>query len=595
MMRRGRIFPANCFLSAAGCSRGATLLDVVVGSALMIIVFTGIVGAFQLSVDAVLNNKSRAGAIALANERLEYIRSLAYDAVGTVGGIPSGTIPQTESVTLNGVTYTRRTFVSYEDDPGDGLATADSNGIRTDYKSAKVTVSWSSRQGTRTLLMVARLSPPTGMESSIPGGTLSFQVANAVAQPVSNATIRIYNPSLSPTVDLTTFTDSAGTASVLGAPAGAGYQITVTKEGYSRAQTYSASSTNTNPSPAHLGVALNQTTAASFAIDVLGNLNIATFFAIQSSTTTEPFSNQSGIASSTNIAVSGGVARLSGAAPYPATGMLISSSVSTSSLASWGTFSWSATKPSGTNILFRFYNPVDMSLIPDSQISGNAAGLTTSPVSLANVSTSTYPALAVHATLTTSNTSNTPSIDSWSLTNDSGPLPFPNVSLLVRGAKTIGSGSSGPVYKFDQTLSSGSAASIALSNMEYDSYTLTPSSASYTVSSSCPPQPVAVTPASTTDARIYFSAATMHSLRVDVKNSSGATIPNASVRVYRTSNPSFNKTITTDVCGHAFFSGMNSGSGSSAYSIQVSASGYTTYTASGLNVSGATVRSVVLN
>ena len=49
------------------------MLDTIVGSALMLVVFVGVAAAFQLSVGVVTNNKARAGAIALANERMEYI------------------------------------------------------------------------------------------------------------------------------------------------------------------------------------------------------------------------------------------------------------------------------------------------------------------------------------------------------------------------------------------------------------------------------------------------------------------------------------------------------------------------------------------
>src|SRR3989344_5795420 len=62
-------------------SRGVTFIDTVVGTALMLVVFLGIAGVFQLSIDVVTNNKARAGAIALANERMEYIRSLAYASI----------------------------------------------------------------------------------------------------------------------------------------------------------------------------------------------------------------------------------------------------------------------------------------------------------------------------------------------------------------------------------------------------------------------------------------------------------------------------------------------------------------------------------
>src|SRR3990167_4175650 len=127
--------------------RGMTLIDTVVGSALMLTIFVGIAAAFQLSIDVVTNNKARAGAIALANERLEYIRSLPYNSLGTLGGIPPGAIAQSESVSLNGVPYTRRTFIGYVEDPDDGLAAADQNGIIVDYKIVRADVAWISRAG----------------------------------------------------------------------------------------------------------------------------------------------------------------------------------------------------------------------------------------------------------------------------------------------------------------------------------------------------------------------------------------------------------------------------------------------------------------
>jgi Tfp pilus assembly protein PilV len=116
-------FSAYCLLPTTHfrASRGVSLIDTLVGTALMLVIFLGIAGAIQLSLDVVTNNKARAGAIALANERMEYIRSLAYASVGTVGGIPSGTLAQTETTTMNGITC-RVAPIEYVDDAKDGSA-----------------------------------------------------------------------------------------------------------------------------------------------------------------------------------------------------------------------------------------------------------------------------------------------------------------------------------------------------------------------------------------------------------------------------------------------------------------------------------------
>lgn len=142
-------------------SKGVTFIDTVVGVALMVVVFVGITSAFQLSVDVVTNNKARAGAVALANEHIEYIRSLPYASVGTVGGDPAGLLAQTENINQNGVAYTRRTLVVYVDDPKDGEGGGDQNAILRDYKAIKVELSWNGGNGVRTLFLVTRVSPPS--------------------------------------------------------------------------------------------------------------------------------------------------------------------------------------------------------------------------------------------------------------------------------------------------------------------------------------------------------------------------------------------------------------------------------------------------
>lgn len=598
MMRQGRMPTTDCSLQTTHWSRGSTLLDAVVGTALMLVVFVGIVGAFRLTVMVVSNNKARAGAIALSNERLEFIRSLPYNSVGTVGGIPSGTIAQTETVSLNDVNYTRRTFISYEDDPVDGLGAADTNNIRTDFKAAKVTVSWTVRDGTHTITLISRVSPP-GVETSVPGGTLSFTVNNATLSPVSNAQIRIVNSGVSPAVDLTTYTDAAGTASILGVPAGSGYQITVTKSGYSTAQTYSSSATNTNPIPTHLGVALNQTTAATFAIDTLATKIIETFTPVTRATTTESFSDSSGVSSVASTTVAGGVVQLiSTDGVYPPEGTLTTVSVSTSSLVAWKTLSFVDTTPGGTDVRYRIFD-TNGTLIPDAQLAGNSTGFTNSPVDLSGISTSTYGSLVTHATLSTSDPSLTPTLDSYSIALDRGPIPFPNVGLSMRGAKTIGTTSGGAqVYKYNiTTLSTNALGSLTLSGIEWDTYTVSlNASTTYVISSACNPQPEALSPNTTQTTQLFISPFTTHTLLVDVKNASGVVVPHASVRLYRTA-PAYDTTIASDTCGQSFFSGLSSGTsgGGNIYSLQVSASGYTTFTSTSVTVSGTSQVSVVLN
>jgi len=120
---------------------GFSLIEIVIGIALFLIIALGVYGAFRLSVKVVHQSKARITAIMLANERIEEVRNLPYNDIGTVGGIPSGDIPQTENVVKNGVVFTVKTTISYVDDPFDGTAPDDF--VPNDYKRVKVKVFWS--------------------------------------------------------------------------------------------------------------------------------------------------------------------------------------------------------------------------------------------------------------------------------------------------------------------------------------------------------------------------------------------------------------------------------------------------------------------
>ncbi len=127
--------------------RGVGLLEMVVGVALLTTIFVGLFGLLQLGTRLATDSKTRTSALALAQERVEYIRSLPYNSIGTVGGNPSGSLATTETITLNNTTYTRTTYIVYIDDPKDGSGAADSNGKPNDYKRIKVTVSWTGPRG----------------------------------------------------------------------------------------------------------------------------------------------------------------------------------------------------------------------------------------------------------------------------------------------------------------------------------------------------------------------------------------------------------------------------------------------------------------
>ncbi|PJE74148.1 MAG: hypothetical protein COV01_02580 [Candidatus Taylorbacteria bacterium CG10_big_fil_rev_8_21_14_0_10_41_48] len=580
-------------------TRGSTLLDTLIGVSLMLLVFVGITAVFRLSVDVVINNKARAGALALSQERVEFIRSLSYDDVGVVGGIPPGDIEQEESLSLNGVSYTRKTLVRYVDDPKDGEGIADENGITADSKEVKVTVMWDVKNGTRSTSLTTRVSP-TGVEQAIPGGTLSIYVVDANVQPVSGALVSIVNENVSPSVSVSVLTNSYGEATFIGAPEGVGYEIVVTKVGQSTARTYSADSENTSPSPGHLTVVNGATTASTFAIDLLSNKTVYTYQAPKEITWTDPFDDDDLLASSTDTVVASGHLRLTGPGNQNKPGFAESIAITSTRLKEWKELSWVDEEPEGTEVRYSIlydsgggvFDPV-----PDTDLPGNETGFTTAPVDLSGLAISTYNLLRIHSTLSSSVVNETPRVDTYSLSYIEERELLPNIVFTMRGNKTIGvDGLENSIYKYDEDVSSGAAGIFSDGSIEWDTYTITIDglTTGYDISESCETQPVFIAPSDNKTVSLVLSPHTANSLLVDVKNVSGDMLEDAEVRLYR---GAYDTTQETSSCGQSFFGGLSQGTvlDGDAYSIDVTLPGYEPFTSvDDVDASGASRFSVVL-
>lgn len=282
---------------------GLTLVEVLIGIALLIIIFGGLYGAFQLGLKVVGQSKAQVTAIALANQKIEEIRNLSYQDIGTIGGIPQGVIPETETLIRNHIEYTIKTTVLYIDDPFDGLSPDDL--LPTDYKRARVKVSWSGFFGGEVILITD--IAPKGVETEEGGGTLKISVFNAQGERIPQAEVHIVNNQVSPTIDASYQTDTFGSLVIAGAPTSTeGYEITVTKPGFSQDRTYSREEI-ANPIKPHLSVFEGQVTQASFSIDQVSTFSIETR---GRESFDDDFGNWSKISDSSNITISQGEVKL---------------------------------------------------------------------------------------------------------------------------------------------------------------------------------------------------------------------------------------------------------------------------------------------
>ena len=539
-------------------SRGFSLIDVIVGVAFMMILFLALFGVLRASLVLSSLAKAKAAAVELANTQVEYLRGMSYDSLGTIGGIPAGTVPQYATSTVDGVTYVTRTFVEYYDDPADGAGVNDTNTVTTDYKRARITVSYTLYGLLKTISLLSNFVPP-GIESSTGGGTLSIHVVNKTNDNVSGASVQIVNASTSPTINFTTFTNTDGLVLIGGAATSSQFQIFVSRTGYSSAQTYARTSQNVNPTPGYLTVSRNLTTSATFAIDQLGTLILSSFSPATTTTFYDTFSGSSNLSQQTNTTVSGGAIVLT---TDQFSGSAISIPITPSYLDGWGILSATVATSSGTTALIHVDDTTG-NLIPDSVLTGNSAGFSSFPISLTNISTTSYPGIELQADLTRASTSTAPSILDWSVSHTEGPAPLSNVPFTVTGAKTIGTdASSKPIYKTVVSDTTGAGAT-KTETLEWDSYT--PIFGGPLIES-CIAKPYAVLPAAATSTAFIIGTSTTNTLPILVENTASSTLAGAKVVLAKTG---YAATILTSACGISYFNGLNSGT----YSATVSAAG----------------------
>ena len=562
-------------MSRRALRAGFSLIDVIVGIALMLVLFLALFGILRASLALSALTKAQAAAIELANTQIEYMRGLSYDALGTVGGIPAGTVPQTTITTIDSMPYTLRTYVTYFDDPVDGTGQADTNHITTDYKIGKVTVSYAIYGLTKVITLISNFVPHS-VEAATNGGTLGLHIVDASGADLSDASVQITNTATAPTIDFITFSDVHGMVSVDGAATSTQYQIHVSRPGYSSAQTYERTAQNMNPTPGYLTVVKDQTTSATFAIDKLAELTLASFSPAETTAFSDSFTNTANLADHAGAQISDSALTLTSEG---LSGSARSILISPSNLTGWGILSAHVATPSGTSAVIRISDATGVPL-PDSVLLGNSVGFSSFPVDLTTIATSSYPSLSIEAELTSDATTTTPSILDWSLSHTSGPVLAPNIAFTLTGAKTIGTdGSGNPLMKTTVTGTTGPDATVTES-LEWDAYTLSLSSAH--LIESCIPSPYILAPAEATSTALLVGTPSTNTLSIQILNNLGDILPNAKVIL---SSSDYAATIPTSACGLAYFNELAAGQ----YRATVSAPGHAAKTFTNIPVAGHSV------
>lgn len=259
--------------------RGMTLPEVMVA---VVVLSIALVSMYQLSRQLTsLGRLSqlKAAAISIAVSQMEVIRNLPYDSVGSNATYPTGPLVASETITQNGVTFTKTININYVDDPSDGNITGTISGkpvdtAPADYKRVEVGVCWDSGSCNRPVKLSTFIAPKS-LENSSNSGALFISVIDANGQPVPSADVVVTNSTVAPAVSITNHTDTNGKLQLLNLPPATGsYHVSITKSGYSSDGTLAVSGGNPNPVHPDTTIVSGSVTSATFIIDRVGDLTV---------------------------------------------------------------------------------------------------------------------------------------------------------------------------------------------------------------------------------------------------------------------------------------------------------------------------------
>jgi prepilin-type N-terminal cleavage/methylation domain-containing protein len=256
--------------------RGFSLIEVIVGSAIFLVVAIAGYGAFTSLFQLANGNQERVIAVELANEQFEIIRNMPFSNIGIVSGIPNGTIVDNQSIVRGGVTFNIDYTIRDVDLPFDGQVGSTTNNDLSpaDAKFVQINVTCASCQDFQPVTISGQIAPKN-LENTTSNGALFVSAIDANGNPVQGASVHVAYTATSSPIIIDDTTNNAGILQIVDVPpAVKAYGITVTKNGYSTDKTYAVSATNTTPVKEPATVAAQTLTQANFSIDKVSAMTV---------------------------------------------------------------------------------------------------------------------------------------------------------------------------------------------------------------------------------------------------------------------------------------------------------------------------------
>lgn len=255
---------------------GFTLIEMLIASSLFVVIGTSTYFAFQNVLEAISRSQVRSDAISLIKGEVETVRNMPYTDVGILGGFPAGKLSASKELSFESNIFVLTTTVRNIDDPFDGVAGGTPNDTApADYKIVEYEIACTTCGVFVPITMTTTVSAK-GLESASTNGSLFINVFDASGTPVPGANVQVINTKLTPSITINDVTNNSGVLQLVDIPPSIkGYEITVTKAGYSTDKTYNLDLPgNPNPLQPHATVATQQVTSISFFIDRTGTIDV---------------------------------------------------------------------------------------------------------------------------------------------------------------------------------------------------------------------------------------------------------------------------------------------------------------------------------
>ncbi len=243
--------------------KGFTLVELMLSLVVFLIIAIAFFDLYISVLHSSIVAQRQAVALSLANNQMEYLKSLPYNDLAVAGGsiVSTFTIPASFNQTVDAHTYTVQTQIVYVDDAYDGCGTYPNLTLEQtycrnypppsnapnpdtnpeDYKDVRVTVTDNSGLTLASLdTQIASLVAETPSNT----GAIFVRVIDQSGNPIQGASVNIVNNVVSPNVNVNATTDANGMAIFYGLPPDSGYDYVVSgsDSGYSSLTTIPSTS-----------------------------------------------------------------------------------------------------------------------------------------------------------------------------------------------------------------------------------------------------------------------------------------------------------------------------------------------------------------